>query len=306
MARAPGEITIYKRKLADGVSYQVYFTYYDDDGVKQIFRKSTPRSHTKAQAEKLGRRWRDELIKGRRDGVIDGAPSPTLNDFYPRYVDEHVAVHLSRSMLKTRTSIGKTKLLPLLGEHRLTAIGLRQVNQLIKSMQDAGHKPGYINQALSALSQCFVYAVDTKTIPETSVPKIPRVMLGMAERKEILTAEEIGTLVESLDGQDRNFVRVLLRTGLRRGECVGLRFKDVDWSKNVLRVARSIEHAKEKRENAPKSQKARIVPLHADVRAALEEQREAVSGDICFSGLTESPGVHVTRAAEPVVGPGPE
>lgn len=282
MARAPGEITIYKRKLADGVGYQVYFTYYDDDGAKQTFRKSAPRGHTKVQAEQLGRRWRDELVQGRRAGVIDTAPSPTLADFYQRYLDEHVAVHLSRSMLKTRTSVGKTKLIPLLGERRMTHIGLSQVNQLIASMQKAGHKPGYINQALSALSQCFVYAVDTKTIPESAVPKIPRVSLGVRDRKEVLTREQVETLVGALEGQDRNFMRVMARTGLRRGECVGLRFTDIDWKKNVLRVSRSIEHDKDKSENAPKSQQARIVPLHADVKAALREQQKAVTGDICF------------------------
>ena len=95
-------------------------------------------------------------------------------------------------------------------------------------------------------------------------------------------ADEVELLLSSLAGQDRNFLRVMARTGMRRGEVVGLRFADIDWSRNVLRVERSIEHDATRAENPPKNGQARVVPLHPDVRAALEEQQREAGGDICF------------------------
>ena len=67
-------------------------------------------------------------------------------------------------------------------------------------------------------------------------------------------------------------------TGLRRGELVALRWRDVDFAGSVLRVRSSYV---EGRLSTPKSGKVRSVPLAPDVAEALAKlgQRERFTGD---------------------------
>jgi integrase len=68
---------------------------------------------------------------------------------------------------------------------------------------------------------------------------------------------------------------VALRTGLRRGELLGLRWEDVDLSHGRIRV---VENYVRDQFKAPKSGKPREVPLSGEARAALAQHRERRGG----------------------------
>ena len=72
---------------------------------------------------------------------------------------------------------------------------------------------------------------------------------------------------EDLDAQDAEAVRLSAYTGLRRGELVALRWKDVDWSGAKLTVSRAFSLGVE---GPPKSGHFRDVPLSDQAFAALE------------------------------------
>lgn len=76
------------------------------------------------------------------------------------------------------------------------------------------------------------------------------------------------------DAQDAEAVRLSAYTGLRRGELVALRWKDVDWTRAKLTVARALSAGVE---GAPKSGHFRDVPLSDQAMASLE--RLSLRGD---------------------------
>jgi len=77
-------------------------------------------------------------------------------------------------------------------------------------------------------------------------------------RVRYLSDEEEARLMESLPADaDRQKVTVLLHTGFRRGELLGLRWKDVDFKAGVLTIPRS------------KNGDARHVPMTTTVRSIL-------------------------------------
>lgn len=84
-----------------------------------------------------------------------------------------------------------------------------------------------------------------------------------------LEAQENEQLAEAL--------RVACYTGLRRGELVTLRWKDIRWNERVLVVERALSHGQEL---APKSGRIRYVPLADQPLAALERlsRRENFTG----------------------------
>lgn len=75
------------------------------------------------------------------------------------------------------------------------------------------------------------------------------------------------TLHSEEDQQLAEMLRVACYTGLRRGELVVLRWKDIRWSERVLVVERALSDGIEV---SPKSRRARYVPLADQPLAALE------------------------------------
>jgi integrase len=108
--------------------------------------------------------------------------------------------------------------------------------------------------------------------------------LPKVERRELstLTADQSARLLEAL-GHSRVYWPVLLAlsTGMRRGEILALRWKNVDLERGTLRVVESLEQTKTGiRFKAPKSGRHRALTLPAyaveELRRLKREQAEAL------------------------------
>ena len=92
---------------------------------------------------------------------------------------------------------------------------------------------------------------------------------GLGSRKEIevFSPEEVFALVRAADGeQDAAVFLTAAFTGLRQGELVALRWRDVDFVGSYIRVAGSYTNG---HLTSPKSGKVRSVPMASDVAEAL-------------------------------------
>jgi integrase len=100
--------------------------------------------------------------------------------------------------------------------------------------------------------------------------------------------EEVLALVRAADSpQDAAIFLTAAFTGLRRGEIVALRWRDVDFPNSVVRVSASFT---EGHLTTPKSGKVRSVPMAPEVATALAKlgQRDSWTsdGDLVFPGAT--------------------
>src|SRR5947207_11177392 len=87
------------------------------------------------------------------------------------------------------------------------------------------------------------------------------------QRPPALSPEEIEARARD-DVQDAELVRVAAYAGLRRGELVALRWRDVEFAGQKIIVRRALSGEIELR--STKSRRARQVPLPAQAAAALE------------------------------------
>jgi integrase len=89
------------------------------------------------------------------------------------------------------------------------------------------------------------------------------------------TREEVEDIVAAAEAPWDLAIRLIVETGLRRGELIGLRWGDLDLERRRLRVARSVgPHG----ENAPKSRAgARSIPLRRSMADALVAHRLAAT-----------------------------
>jgi integrase len=103
---------------------------------------------------------------------------------------------------------------------------------------------------------------------------------------EVFSPEEVMALVRAASSeQDGAIFLTAAFTGLRRGELLALRWRDVDFAGDVIRVRASYA---EGQLTTPKSGKVRSVPMAPDVATALAAlgQREPWTGDddLVFAG----------------------
>jgi len=107
-----------------------------------------------------------------------------------------------------------------------------------------------------------------KRIVIPSKKKTVRKALELDEMREILLS------LSKLEEMDKRYMMLLLFTGMRRGEVLGLKWEDVDLKKNVFHIERSITYPKGKNGyeiGKPKTESGlRDVPISQELMNCLQ------------------------------------
>jgi len=110
-----------------------------------------------------------------------------------------------------------------------------------------------------------------KKSPAIALPKIPTF------KARALTHDQAMRLLDAIKGHDHEHLYwLLLGTGLRIGEALGLQWSDIDWTRRAVRVEAKLKPLKGRRWKLedPKSEAGRRwIPLVDELMGALEAQR---------------------------------
>jgi integrase len=102
------------------------------------------------------------------------------------------------------------------------------------------------------------------------------------------TATQCSTFIAAIqDDRLAPLYHLLITTGMRRGEAIGLRWSDVDLDRDLLVISQQITPVRGRSEiGAPKTRKgARLVPLDPATVAVLRAHREAQARELTGLGL---------------------
>ena len=191
-----------------------------------------------------------------------------------------------------------------LGDRPAADISTREVNQLLREIAAAGVAPRTVNKARQLLSAIFNYGMKPSTweLPENPVtfadrrrePKPGPLPYFSVEQVEALArafesgahrdprAQDVGSKElqarAAEDRQDAELVRVAAYSGLRRGELVTLRWRDVQFLGRKVIVSRTLSADVEA--TSTKSGRFREVPLPDQAAGALDRlsQRDHFTG----------------------------
>ena len=119
-----------------------------------------------------------------------------------------------------------------------------------------------------------------------------RKRLPKVERREMVTLspDQSARLLEQIR-HTRFYWPVLLAlsTGMRRGETLALRWKNVDLERGTLRVVESLEQTKSGiRFKAPKTDRARVVTLPAFATEALKRHKREQAEELLMLGMRQT------------------
>ncbi len=236
--------------------------------------------HTKRTAEGWLRDLLDQARRGTLPGMVrTGATFADAAAEFLRYAEHDRA--LKPSTLVGYRSIIRSYLLPEFAQWRLEDIAAHEI-ECWRAQLEGRRRPlcnSTKNRILVLLHGVLGRACRVWGLPRNPASSVERHAVRESGEIEVFSPEEVWALVRAAASeQDAAIFLTAAFTGLRRGELLALRWRDVDFAGSALRVRASYAGGAL---TSPKSGKVRSVPLAPEVAEALARLagREWFTGD---------------------------
>lgn len=126
------------------------------------------------------------------------------------------------------------------GENPIADIETSDVQIYINRLAKKGYAYKTVKSALDVISMIFDYAILKKEINRNPCDYVKISTNLPRKERELPSDEEIEKVKNGLNCHFGSFAYLLLHTGLRRGEALGLRSEDVDFENKLIHVRRSV------------------------------------------------------------------
>ena len=189
------------------------------------------------------------------------------------WLENYSKVHNAPSQYAKNKERIRKHLVPFFGKKNIADITPRMVDEYKKSKFNL-IEPATINRTLAILRKMFNDAVRWGFLafsPMRFVNQLQEPQKGFDFYKE----DEVRLLLRECSTDFRPIACCAVYTGMRIGEIVALKWKDVDLEKRVIRVERSGN-------GTTKSGKVRYVPINARLLEALKELWQKRNGEFVF------------------------
>ena len=172
--------------------------------------------------------------------------APTVADLAQRFLDEHAeSKRKARTAAEYRRLLGKI-ILPALGKRKVAEITRAEITKLHHGNRAA---PYQANRVLAVLGKMFSLAERWGLRPDGSNPCRHVERFAERKRERFLSAAELGRLGDILADYDGSpyyaaAIKLLVFTGARLGEVLGLRWEWIDFERGEARLPDSKTGAK--------------------------------------------------------------
>ena len=194
---------------------------------------------------------------------------PTLGDFAEQFMT-YSKTNNKPSTVHAKEWLLRVHLVPAFGAMRLNAIGPEELERYKAAKLDEGYEKKSINNQLTALRKLLNLAVEWNKLDRA--PKVRAFKLGKntVEEDEYLTFEESERFLRAAAPEWKTLLVLAVRTGLRSGELLALKWQDIDLVAGQLVVRRTLW---KDQEGPPKGGRTRPVPLSDETVVTLKAHR---------------------------------
>ena len=171
------------------------------------------------------------------------ASGPTVAELAKRYLTEYAEVRCKPHTVKMVRSMVRNYIAPSLGKMPLAAVERAHIAQMHGQLYET---PAAVNQAVRTLSLMYRLAEEWGLVPEGMNPCRAIVKYPGHRRERFLTEAEFARLGCALDEVEAKggasalavaAIRLLMLTGCRKSDILGLRWEDVALGEVELRLA---------------------------------------------------------------------
>ena len=236
--RGHGEGTIGQR--SDGRWIAQVMVGYKSDGKPD---RRTVYGKTRSECQ----RKLDELRRRARSGLIGdaGAGRESVGAFLARWLDAIDGTIRPSTLYRYRVIVNN-HLVPTIGRYKLADLRPEHLVQLYAEKRKAGLAPRTVKYLHTTIRKALTLAVEWGALPRNvaavvKAPKVPRVEIKPPSATEVArlleTAEACGDRLAPLWA-------VMVYSGCREGELLGLRWDDVDLDNGTIRIRRTLQSVK--------------------------------------------------------------
>lgn len=292
--------------IKDGkiVSFKFKVCLGRDEKGKQIFKCKTwntdrtlSANRLRQLAEKEAAIWESEVIEQhKREQTLFKSSDTPFDDFVNHvWIPSRLTLNNCRpSTVEFRTYLLKV-ILPYFGNMPINSITSKHITQFMDYLQNTYKTKD--NRSLSAqtlkhyyctLNLIFDFAVEqghieVNPLGKVETPKLPRHKVNALSKSEVSV---FISELEKLPHFHKAIYVLMITTGLRRGECFGLQWKDIDFESATASIERNAVYTTKSGTviGKPKTDNGiRIVPLAKYTVEALKEYKSSLLsvGDIC-------------------------
>jgi len=294
--RGNNEGSIYQRS-SDGRWLGVALVGYEASG--RPIRKTVSATNRQAVVQKLKKLQRQ---------VDEGQPAPdtliTVGQLLERWYEDILRHQVAPSAAENYHSISTNHILPTLGRKKLADLMPADVDRLLSKKLDSGLSTSTVRRIRSVLAQAIDQGIRWGIINRNvaSLARPPRVVRSEGRT---LTPEQARRFLHVLEGHRHEALySLMLSTGLRRGEVLGLMWKDFDAKSSVLKIHRQLKReggslitadTKTARSRRSVNLPGRMVTLLASQKQILAEDKAYYGSAWINSGI-----IFTTRLGTPI------
>lgn len=258
-------------------------------GPKTVELLAEEKSFGRKAADRLRRRIEDSVERtgtwtapgAAEDSRTEHEPEITLEAHLKDWLDSRAGGDAAEHVVNGYRAALKLHIYPTLGSTALSELRRSDVGDLVTQLYNEGKARNTIRNVLSPLCKGLNDAVDRELLtanPAAGIrmPKKAKVrearVPSPAELKKILAKAAPDDDEASPDALE--IITVTASLGLRRGEVFGLKWKDVDFERGLVKIQRQIRAGGEIIEQTKTKAGMRTVPMFASARAVFEARAD--------------------------------
>ncbi len=216
-----------------------------------------------------------------------------FGDVAATYLAEHVETNCRASTQRTHEQMLRVHLVPAFGTGDLRDVRRPTVDAYVARKRREGLSAKSVANHISVLSSIFEFAIRREWVAENPAKGVtlPKVTDQGYDWLDAEAADLFLAAVRARDPKHADLFLVALRTGMRQGELLALRWGDLRFGADGGDDAITVRHSLHNGQLGPtKGGKPRQVSMHPDVRAALLPRR----GDATAFVFATSAGTPLT------------
>lgn len=272
-------------------SWRIKFDSKDENGERE-YHVETVRGTRKDAEQALAKRL-NEFAEGRYVAPV----VETVQTYAEHWLENIAPAGRQRVTVQRYATLIRAHIAPGLGDVELQALDGTKIDRFYTKLRTVGRRDGgglstmtlhHVHTVLGAILKSAVKARKLARSPLEDIQTKPK---PKAKRAEVLNDDEIATLLTSIKGTWLYMPTLLAAcTGMRRGEVLGLRWRDIDFSSASLNVAQAVERVSGKPSlKEPKTDLSRrTIKLPASILPALAAHRKAEAERRLALGLGRS------------------
>lgn len=226
------------------------------------------------------RNWLADAQFQDEHGSINALGDMTVSAWFEYWIKNFKTGNVKTRTLQNYKERFKHDIEQYIGSMMLYEIRPLHCQYILNKMAESGYCRSTIQLTRITMYILFDSAVENGLLTKNPVSKAVKCTNGREPKPErVLTVDEQKTFLEAVKGKSNyNQYAFILQTGLRVGELAALKWSDIDFKKELIYIARTIDYRTGKWEiRTPKSKSGiRNIPLTKELVCILKNQREKV------------------------------